>query len=145
MPHTYDYPRPALTVDCVIFASGGEGRLKVLLIQRDHPPFEGRWALPGGFVDMEESLEEAARRELLEETGVEAVRLEQLHAFGDVGRDPRGRVVSVAYLARVELEDHRPRPASDARAARWFPVEDLPELAFDHGEIVAMALRRLES
>ncbi len=144
MPYTYDYPRLALTVDCVIFGADSAD-LKVLLIQRDHPPFEGRWALPGGFVDMDENLEAAARRELEEETGVAEVSLEQLHTFGDVGRDPRGRVVSVAYLARVELSGVRVRAASDARQAGWFPVDDLPELAFDHGRILETALERLES
>src|SRR5690349_11201706 len=102
MAHTYEYPRPALTVDCVVFGLD-EGELKVLLIQRELPPFQGDWALPGGFVRMDESLEEAARRELREETGLSDVYLEQLYTFGDINRDPRGRVVSVAYYALVNL------------------------------------------
>ena len=102
MAHTYEYPRPALTVDCVVFGLDDED-LKVLLIQRDLDPFAGKWALPGGFVHMDESLEEAARRELAEEAGVSNVFLEQLYTFGDVNRDPRGRVVTVAYYALVKL------------------------------------------
>src|ERR1700737_4987912 len=98
--YTYDYPRPAVTVDVVIVTR--EGRPRVLLIRRKNEPFRGMWAIPGGFVDMDESLEDAARRELREETGVRARRLEQLHTFGGPGRDPRGRVISVAYLAEVD-------------------------------------------
>lgn len=142
MPYTYDYPRPALTVDCVVFGFD-DGGLKVLLIQRDLEPFQGSWALPGGFVNMDESLETAALRELREETGVHDVYLEQLYTFGDLGRDPRGRVVSVAYFALVKLSSHQVRAATDAREADWFAVSDLPELAFDHARIVDTALHRL--
>ena len=109
MPFTYEYPRPALTVDCVVFGLD-EQDLKVLLIERDLEPFKGKWALPGGFVRMDEDLEQAARRELREETGLEGVFLEQLYTFGDPGRDPRGRVVSVAYYALVNLADQHPTP-----------------------------------
>ena len=119
--------------------------LKVLLIQRDLEPFQGRWAVPGGFVRPAESLEEAARRELEEETGLDRrVFLEQLYTFGDPERDPRGRVVSVAYYALVKLGDHRVRAATDAREAGWFPVWDTPSLAFDHDRIVQTALARLK-
>jgi len=141
---TYEHPRPALTVDCVVFGMDDED-LKVLLIQRDLDPFKGRWALPGGFVNMGESLDEAARRELQEETGLERVYLEQLYSFGDVDRDPRERVVSVAHYALVKLGDHRVRAATDAREAAWFAVWDTPSLAFDHDRIVQMALGRLKS
>lgn len=143
MAHTYEYPRPALTVDCVVFGVESD-ELQLLLIQRDNEPFEGRWALPGGFVHPDESLEDAARRELEEETGVNKLYLEQLYTFGAVDRDPRERVVSVAYYALVKLSDHRVRAATDARAAAWFGVSDLPRLAFDHDQIVDTALARLK-
>lgn len=116
MPHTYEYP--PLTVDCVVFGFDG-GDLKVLLIQRDLKPFEGKWALPGGFVRMEESLEDAARRELAEETGLKDIFLEQLYTFGAPDRDPRERVVSVAYYALVSLADHKPQAAAAARLHRF--------------------------
>jgi 8-oxo-dGTP diphosphatase len=143
MPFTYEYARPALTVDCAVFGLD-DGDLKVLLIQRGLEPFAGRWALPGGFVRVDEDLEAAARRELEEETGVTKVFLEQLYTFGDVDRDPRERVVSVAYYALVKLGDHRVKAATDARNAAWFAVADVPTLAFDHEKILATALARLK-
>lgn len=144
MPFTYEYARPALAVDCVVF--GVDEDLKVLLIQRAIEPFRGRWALPGGFVQMTETLDEAARRELLEETGLTSkVYLEQLYTFGAVERDPRERVVSVAYVALVKLLDHRVQAATDAREAAWFSLSDLPPLAFDHETIVARGVERLRS
>jgi 8-oxo-dGTP diphosphatase len=142
MSHSYEYPRAALTVDCVVFGMDDED-LKVMLIQRDLPPFEGEWALPGGFVQVEETIDEAARRKLEEETGLENVFLEQLYTFGAVDRDPRDRVVSVAYYALVNLIDHRVQAATDAREAAWFPTHDVPSLAFDHADILAAALERL--
>jgi 8-oxo-dGTP diphosphatase len=143
MPHTYEYPRPAVTVDCVVFGLD-EQDLKVLLIQRGEEPFAGAWALPGGFIHMDEDLDDGARRELQEETGVTRVFLEQLYTFGTPGRDPRGRVVTVAYYALVNLRDHGIRAASDARNAAWFAISDLPHLAFDHDRIVETALARLK-
>lgn len=140
---SYQYPRAALTVDCVVFGFD-EGELKVLLIQRALEPFKGKWALPGGFVRVEETVDEAARRELAEETGLENVFLEQLYTFGTVDRDPRERVVSVAYYALVKLSDHRAKAATDAASAEWFPVSKVPKLAFDHAEILATALERLK-
>src|SRR6516162_5771379 len=131
MAATYEYPRPALTVDAVVFGLDEED-LKVLLIQRGIEPFQGKWALPGGFVRLDETLEDAARRELEEETGVRQVFLEQLYTFGAVDRDPRERVVSVAYYALVKLSDHRIRGATDAANAKWYPVSKVPKLAFDH-------------
>ena len=105
MPFTYDYPRPAVTADTVVLAFE-HGALEVLLIQRGHEPFEDHWALPGGFVEMDETLEASARRELDEETGLRPGRLEQVHTFGDPGRDPRGRVVTVAFLALIRRDEH---------------------------------------
>ena len=143
MPHTYQHPRAALTVDGVVFGFD-DGELKVLLIQRALEPFKGKWALPGGFVHVDETLDDAVRRELAEETGLENVFLEQLYTFGTVKRDPRERVVSVAYYALVKLSDHHAKAATDAANAQWFPVSQLPKLAFDHADIVAMALTRLQ-
>ena len=143
MTHTYQYPRAALTVDCVVFGFD-EGELKVLLIERGLEPFKGRWALPGGFVRVDETLDEAARRELVEETGLKNVFLEQLYTFGAVERDPRERVVSIAYYALVKLSNHRAKAATDAANAQWFPVSKLPKLAFDHPEILRTALARLQ-
>jgi 8-oxo-dGTP diphosphatase len=142
MPHTYQYPRAALTVDCVVFGFDG-GELKVLLIQRALAPFKGQWALPGGFVRVDETIDAAARRELVEETGLGDVFLEQLYTFGVVDRDPRERVVSVAHYALVKLSDHKAKAATDAAEAEWFPLSKLPKLAFDHAEILALALTRL--
>lgn len=143
MQHSYKYPRPAATVDCVVFGFDGAA-LSVLLIERRHPPFAGAWALPGGFVEMDETLDDAARRELNEETGLTGIFLEQLYTFGAVDRDPRERVISIAYYALVNLAGQRVRAASDARRAAWFAVNDLPEPAFDHAEIIATALERLK-
>ena len=140
--YSYQYPRAALTVDCVVFGFD-EGELKVLLIERALEPFKGRWALPGGFVRVDETVAEAARRELVEETGLRDVYLEQLYTFGEVGRDPRERVVSVAHYALVKLSDHRAKAATDAANAQWFPVSKTPKLAFDHAEILAVARERL--
>jgi len=143
VPFTYQYPRAALTVDCVVFGFD-ESELKVLLIQRGLEPFKGRWALPGGFVRVEETIDEAARRELAEEAGFANVFLEQLFTFGTVHRDPRERVVSVAHFALVKLSDHRAKAATDAAEAEWFPVSKVPKLAFDHADILAAALARLK-
>lgn len=137
---TYEYPRPALTADVVLIAPGAPA--EVLLVRRGKPPFEGCWALPGGFVEMDEDLEPAARRELAEETGMEAGPLMQVGAFGRPGRDPRGRVVSVAFTGTPAREGAGAQAASDAAEARWFPLDELPELAFDHAEIIAAAQRR---
>src|SRR3989475_10707435 len=143
MSFSYKYPRAALTVDCVVFGFD-EGALKVLLIQRALEPFKGKWALPGGFVRVDETLDEAAWRELAEEAGVKKVFLEQLYTFGAVERDPRERVVSVAYYALVKLSEHEAKAATDAANARWFAVSRVPRLAFDHAEILPMALARLK-
>lgn len=137
-----DYPRPSVTVDVIIFTLR-ENDLQALLVKRGHPPFEGMWAIPGGFVGIDESLEEAALRELEEETGVRDVYLEQLYTFGNPGRDPRGRVITVAYFALVPTTAVQPRPGDDAAEARWWSLYHLPPLAFDHADILAYALKRL--
>ncbi len=142
MSHSYEYARPALTTDCVVFGLDDED-LKVLLIQRDLPPFEGGWALPGGFVRVGESVDDSARRELGEETGLENVFLEQLYTFGEPDRDPREHVVTIAYYALVNLIDHPPKADTDARCAAWFSLDDVPKLAFDHRTILDCALERL--
>jgi 8-oxo-dGTP diphosphatase len=156
MSFTYTYPRPSVTVDCVVFgiepSEGGGFLCKVLLVQRRADPCKGMWALPGGFVEVSdtgnqgEDLEAAARRELHEETGLVVDYLEQLCTFGTPLRDPRGRVISVAYYALVRQADHVARAGSDAKDARWFPLTTLPEaLAFDHQEILKVAVARLQS
>lgn len=143
MSFSYQFARAAVTVDCVVFGLDDED-LKVLLIRRDLPPFEDKWALPGGFVRLEETLDEAARRELQEETSLERVFLEQLYTFGGIDRDPRERVITVAYYALVRLSDHRVQAATDARDAVWFAMDDLPSLAFDHDQILETAHQRLQ-
>ncbi|HMB28179.1 MAG TPA: NUDIX domain-containing protein [Blastocatellia bacterium] len=139
-----DYPRPSVTVDLVIFTIA-EDDLKVLLIRRGQEPFKGRWALPGGFVEIDESLERAAARELKEEVGVTNVYLEQLYTFGEPKRDPRGRVISVSYFALVDAERQRIVAASDAAEAQWRSVFDAPKLAFDHARILDTAVWRLRN
>lgn len=136
---TYDYPRPALTVDVVLATR--EPHPRVLLIKRAKDPFAGKWALPGGFVDEDERLIDAAKRELVEETGVTVADLEQLCAAGDPGRDPRGWTVSVVFFARVDVLEAK--GADDADAAEWFRLDQLPELAFDHAEILKRAAGRI--
>ncbi|PKL08182.1 MAG: NUDIX hydrolase [Spirochaetae bacterium HGW-Spirochaetae-7] len=140
--YSYEYPHPAVTVDCAIFGLD-EGKLKLLLIQRDLEPFAGAWALPGGFVKLDEDLETAARRELEEETGVKRVFIDQVGAFGEPGRDPRERVITVAWWAIVNLFEHPVKADTDARNAAWFAVDELPALAFDHRTILDAALARL--
>ena len=142
MPYTYEYPHPAVTTDIVIFTIR-QDELKVLLIKRAMPPYQGEWALPGGFVNLDESLEEGARRELEEETGVSGVYLEQLYTFGKPDRDPRERVITVAYYALIPTDTVEIRAATDAEGVSWFGMHELPDLAFDHQEILAMAHRRL--
>jgi 8-oxo-dGTP diphosphatase len=137
-----DRPHPSITVDVIIFTLR-DNDLQVLLIKRKYPPFEEMWAIPGGFVDMAESLEEAALRELEEETGIRDVYLEQLYTFGEVGRDPRGRIITVAYFALIPSAAIDPRAGSDAVEAQWWPMYDLPPLSFDHDDILAYALERL--
>ncbi len=142
MSFTYEYARPALTTDCVVFGLDEED-LKILLIQRVLPPFENEWALPGGFIRVGEDVDTCARRELEEETGLKNVYLEQLATIGTPNRDPREHVVTVAYFALVNLIEHPPTAATDARNAAWFSFDDLPPLAFDHDQILELARERL--
>jgi len=137
----YDYARPALTVDLVVATR--EPRPRVLLIRRKSDPFGGRWALPGGFVNENEPLVVAAQRETLEETGVSVTDLEQLYTAGEPGRDPRGWTITVAYLVRVNADDLKPVAADDAAAVGWFPLDELPEMAFDHAMILGRAQARI--
>lgn len=142
---TYDpsrWERPSVTVDVVILTMR-KRRLEALLVKRKHWPFEGLWAIPGGFVNPDESLEAAARRELEEETSVSDVYLEQLYTFGDPGRDPRTRVITVVYYALIRAETLNVKAGDDAADASWFPVYDLPELAFDHQRILTYTMQRL--
>ena len=141
-PYCYAYPRPALTVDVALVCDAGS-HIEVLLIQRGKDPFRGRWALPGGFVDMDEDLPDAAARELAEETGAQDVYLEQLGAYGRPDRDPRGRTVSVAYLGLCRRSDVRAAGGDDAAEAAWFAWTQTPPLAFDHDHILADARDRL--
>lgn len=138
--YTYDYPRPAVTTDCVIF--GYDGRdLKVLLIERGIEPFKGRWAFPGGFLNMDKDAITGAKRELREETGLEDAFIEQFHTFSEVGRDPRGRVITIAHYALVRTQEVK--GGDDAAQARWFSIPEVPPLAFDHDRILRLALARL--
>jgi ADP-ribose pyrophosphatase YjhB (NUDIX family) len=143
--HHYDaskYDRPSVTVD-VVMMSLRQRDLQVLLVKRRSWPYEGMWAIPGGFVNRDESLEKAAKRELQEETGVQDVYLEQLYTFGDPRRDPRTRVITVVYFALLDSERLQVRAADDAVDVGWFSVYDLPALAFDHAKILEYALNRL--
>jgi 8-oxo-dGTP diphosphatase len=144
VPYTYEYPHPAVTVDVVVFTVE-DGRLAVILIRRRDWPHAGKWALPGGFVDIDESLKRAAWRELQEETGVKAGFLEQLGAFGRPDRDPRERVITVVYISLIAAERLHLEAASDASDAQVFFIDELPELAFDHRSILDMALERLSA
>ena len=142
MPFTYDYPRPMVTVDAVVFRKNGSNT-EVLLIRRGHYPYEGMWALPGGFVDMEETLEEAIVRELEEETGLKDIKLEQLHAFSEIHRDPRGRNISINFWGIADGTNTKVTGGDDAADAQWFPVDQMPELAFDHKKVVELALSKI--
>lgn len=137
----YKYPHPSVTADCVIFGFDGT-TIKVLLIQRGIEPFKGKWAFPGGFMNIDETVEECAKRELEEETGLKNVSVEQFYTFSDVNRDPRERVITVAHYALVKLSEVK--GGDDAASARWFSMDEVPSLAFDHDRILRIAVNRLK-
>lgn len=138
--YTYKYPHPSVTTDCVIFGFDGT-KLRVLLVERGIEPFKGRWAFPGGFLKMDESAETGALRELQEETGLEGAYIKQFHTFSDPQRDPRERVLTVAYYALVRMQEVK--GGDDAARAEWFALDEVPSLAFDHDLILRMALKEL--
>jgi 8-oxo-dGTP diphosphatase len=150
MSYNYKYPRPAVTVDAVVIYWNTEAwqhsRPLLLLVQRKKEPFQGKWAFPGGFLEIEEEPKTGALRELKEETGLELQQLHQVQAFGKVDRDPRGRTISIAYLGLIHEGDLPSVKAdSDAGDARWFPIDELPEMAFDHRDILKVSCLRLNS
>jgi 8-oxo-dGTP diphosphatase len=135
MNYSYPYPRAMNTVDAVVFGKF-ENRMKVLLIQRGNEPFKDKWAFPGGFVEMEETLIKSAERELQEETGLENVALEQFRTYGNPGRDPRGRNISVIFYGFTTESNADVKAADDAKNVRWFTLDEIPQMAFDHNEIL---------
>ena len=139
MAYTYEYPRPAVTADCIVMTR--EDDPKVLLIERGHEPFKGCWAFPGGFMNMDETTEQCAIRELEEETGLKVNEIKQIGAYSKVDRDPRGRTITVAFLALVD-EPLPVKGQDDAAKAQWFSIKNLPKLAFDHKEIMKDAILR---
>jgi 8-oxo-dGTP diphosphatase len=143
MPYTYEYPRPMVTVDILLLRIY-EDTLQILLIERGCEPFKGKWALPGGYVGMEESPDSAAYQELKEETGLENIPLRQTGVYGDPGRDPRGHTITIVYCGAIALRQTAdPVAGTDARNVRWFPADHLPELAFDHEKIITDCLNKL--
>ncbi len=137
MSYCYEYPRPAVTADIIILKKA-DNKQFVLLIERKQPPFEGMWALPGGFLDMNETLEEAALRELHEETGITGIELNQFHTFSTVNRDPRHRTITTVFIGYTDENAASPIAADDAAKAEWFSLDKLPPLAFDHGMVMEM-------
>ena len=141
--YIYDWPRPMVTVDAAVFAFF-DGKAKLLLIKRANEPFKGKWALPGGFVDIDEELETAATRELAEETGLQDIPLEQMHTFGRCGRDPRGRQITIAFMGIATKGLDKIKAGDDAAKVRWFDIEKLPDdMAFDHNEIAEFGIKQL--
>lgn len=141
---TKDFPKPSVTVDVIIFALT-ESKPHLLLIQRKHDPFQDKWAIPGGFVDIDEPLELAAKRELQEETGLTDIDFEQFQSFGDPKRDPRGRTITIAFWTLLPEIPKGAKGADDAADARWFAIDQLPELAFDHAMILQKAITELRA
>jgi len=143
--YVYDWPRPMVTVDAVVFAVTTDA-VKLLFIKRGHEPFKGKWAFPGGFIGMDEDLDDAVARELQEETGLTGVRLEQMHTFGKPGRDPRGRQITVVYMGIINQGLDRIKAGDDAELAQWFNINALPsDISFDHDEVAKFAIECLKS
>jgi 8-oxo-dGTP diphosphatase len=141
MTYTYIYPRPAVTADIIILKTINND-LSVLLIERKHPPFDGMWALPGGFMDMDETLEDTALRELHEETGITGIQLEQFHTFSKVNRDPRHRTITTVFIGYSGDNTTAPIAGDDAANVQWFATNNLPPLAFDHEEVMEMVMKK---
>lgn len=144
MSYTYEYPRPAVSADCVLFGFDGTD-LNVLLIERGREPYKGRWAFPGGFLEMDETTLECANRELEEETGINGLFLKQIGTYSGVDRDPRGRVITVAYYSLVNMSDVNPVANDDAANAGWFTLNSVPAMAFDHDLVLRTALGKLKA
>ena len=138
--YTYHYPKPSVTTDCII-TRNIDGKNEILLIKRLHEPFISQWALPGGFVEIDEDLKDGAERELYEETGLSDIELHQFNTFGKPGRDPRGRTISVVYHGKLADNSVKIKAGDDAAEAEWFEMERLPELAFDHGVIIGAFIK----
>ena len=138
--YTYKYPRPAVTTDCVVFRFDGS-QLKTLLIERGNELYKGCWAFPGGFLNMDENAEQCALRELEEETGLKLDHVEEFGTFSEVDRDPRGRVISIAFYGITELSEVK--GGDDAAKAQWFPIDEIPPLAFDHDRMLEQALKKI--
>ncbi len=142
--YVYDWPRPMVTADAAVFTFSGD-RVRVLLINRGNEPFKGQWALPGGFVGMDEELEDAVVRELAEETGLTGIQLKQMRTYGRVGRDPRGRMITIVFMGIATEGQTEIKAGDDAAQAQWFDIEKLPEdMSFDHDEVVRFAIAKLK-
>ncbi len=143
--YVYDWPRPMVTVDAVVFAVTADV-IKLLLIKRGNEPFKGQWAIPGGFIGMDEELDDAVARELQEETGLTGIALEQMHTFGTCGRDPRGRQITVVYMGIIKEGLDRVKAGDDAAMTQWFDINNLPpNMAFDHNFVARLAIEKLKS
>ena len=132
-----------VTADAAVFATDSDG-VKLLLIKRKNEPFKGKWAIPGGFVEMDEELQDAAKRELAEETSLTGIELEQMHTFGTIGRDPRGRQITTVYMGQARTDQMAVKGGDDAEEAKWFDINHLPEMAFDHDEVAKMAIEKFQ-
>ncbi len=142
--YVYDWPRPMVSVDAAVFGFSGD-EVEILLINRKNEPFKGKWALPGGYIEMDEELEDAVARELAEETGLTGVKLEQMRTFGECGRDPRGRMITIVFMGIMTKGQGQIKAGDDAADVRWFNIEKLPkDLAFDHNKVVKFAVQRLK-